>query len=419
MEPNQTHRTDVSDRVRGTTPLRILFLAPRVPHPKLERENVRPYHHIRFLSLRHDVDLVAFGSGGSDWEARRVLRRFCPRIQILPLANRPVTPATVRHAFTRKPLAVRRYATRDMMERLQALHETRRYDLVFCYSLAMAGYAKAFPGVPKVLDLVEVSSLRWNDYAHRERFPTSAVFRREGARLMTVEQRAAREFHRVLLASETEAEVLRSLVPGCQRIMSLKTPAPPHAPLLRRASGVPTLLIAGHLDHIPNSDAVAHFARNVFPTIRDHHPDAVLRVVGRNPPGAIRALALQPGIFLEEREKNLREMYQTTWISVVPHRVSRGVRNEILESMSFGVPTVASREAFVGLDALPDTDLVVTDGDAHMTRRILDLIDDSAERDRLGFRARRAILNNYSHWSIALRLEEMIEAANQETLVSV
>ncbi len=397
--------------------MRILFIAPRIPYPPLDRENVRPYHAVRFLSLRHDVDLVTFGGSGSEWDARRRLRRFCPRVQILPLPSRPVEPASARHMFTTQPLAVRRYGSRDLMERLEALNETRRYDMIYIYSAAMAPYGRAFPLTPKILDLVEVSSLRWIEYGAREKFPASAVFRREGNRLMNVETQSVADYQRILLASETEAEVLRGLAPGCKRIVSLKTPAPPHAPLIRRASGVPTILVAGHLDHLPNRDAVISFAHEVFPRIRDHYSDAVLRIAGRNPPAEIRNLALEPGVFLDDRVKDLRELYATAWLAVVPHRVSRGVRNEILEALTFGVPTVVTREAFVGVDAIPGTDLMVADNRDDMVRVIEDLFEDAAARDRLGFRARRAMLNNYSHWSIALRLEEIVEAAQRETLL--
>lgn len=397
--------------------MRILYLAPRIPHPPLDREHVRPYHEIRFLSLRHDVDLVTFGGTGSEWDARRVLRRFCPRVQILPLPIRPITPASARHLFAAQPLSVRRYGSRDLMERLQALNETRRYDLVFIYSTAMAPYGQAFPLTPKILDMVEVTSLRWKGYGDQAKFPVSAMFRREGSRLLSVETQAARDYQRVLLASETEAEVLRGLCTGNQRIAALKTPAPPHAPLLRRPSGVPTLLLTGHMDHLPNADAALWFAEHVFPRVRDHHPDAVLRIVGRNPSDAVRALSHQQGVFLDDDERKLREHYQTAWVSVVPHQVSRGVRNEILESLTFGVPTVATREAFVGLDALPGTDLHVADDAEDMATKIGDLFADPKGRDLMGFRARRAMLNNYSHWSIALRMEEILEAAQRESLM--
>lgn len=397
--------------------MRILYLAPRIPYPPLDREHVRPYHEIRFLSLRHDVDLVTFGGTGSEWDARRVLRRFCPRVQILPLPIRPIVPATARHFFAAQPLSVRRYGSRDLMERLEALNETRRYDLVFIYGTAMAPYGQAFPLTPKILDMVEVSSLRWKGCGDQAKFPASTMFRREGARLLSVETQAARDYQRVLLASETEAEVLRGLCTGNQRIVALKTPAPPHAPLLRRPSGVPTLLLTGHMDHLPNADAALWFAREVFPRVRDHHPDAVLRIVGRNPSDTVRSLSHEQGVFLDDDERKLREHYQSAWVSVVPHQVSRGVRNEILESLTFGVPTVVTREAFVGLDALPGTDLQVADSAEEMATTIGDLFADPKGRDLMGFRARRAMLNNYSHWSIALRMEEILEAAQRESLM--
>jgi len=397
--------------------LRVLFLAPRIPFPALDRENVRPYHAIRFLSLRHDVDLVTFGGRGVEWDARRKLRQFCPRVQILPIPTRSVAPASARHVFTTQPLAISRYESRDLMERLEALNETNRYDLVYVYSPSMAPYGRAFPMTPKILDLVEVTSLRWIEYGARRSFPSSVVFRREGNRLMHLETQCVADYQRVLLASQTEADVLSGLAPSTRRIVSLKTPAPPHAPLIRRASGVPTILFAGHLDHHPNRDAVKAFATRIFPRIRDHYPDAVLRIAGRNPSLDVRQVAMQPGIFLDDSPADLRELYSTAWVSVVPHRVSRGVRNEILESLTFGVPTVVSREAFVGIDALPGTDLMVTDTDDDMVRTIEDLFSDPQARERLGFRARRAMLNNYSHWSIALRLEEIVEAAVRENLL--
>lgn len=396
--------------------MRILYLAPRMPHPELERENVRPYHEIRFLALRHDVDLVTFGGAGSEWDARRVLRRFCSRIQILPLPERPVMPASAKHLFTRDALAIHRYGSPDLAERLAALAETRRYDLVFNYSLSMAPYGAAFPNTPKVLDLVEVSSLRWREYGEMRGMLASAVFRREAARLRQIELAAARDYQRVILASETEAEVLRGLCPGSKRIASLKTPAPPHAPLIRRASGVPTILIAGNLDHLPNQDAVLHFVRDVYPLIRNQYPDSVLRIAGRNPPAEIRALTNEPGIYLDDKCKDLRELYASAWVAVVPHRVGRGVRNEVLEALTFGVPTVVSRAAFVGLDVLPGSDITLADSPADMALKIQDLFNDPTGRDHMGFRARRAMLNNYSHWSIALRLEEIVEAAAREAL---
>ncbi len=57
--------------------MRILYIAPRPPFPPEGRETVRPYHQIRFMALRHDVDLVCFSGGGVDeWEARERLKKL-------------------------------------------------------------------------------------------------------------------------------------------------------------------------------------------------------------------------------------------------------------------------------------------------------------------------------------------------------
>ncbi|MCG3135023.1 MAG: hypothetical protein HMLKMBBP_02516 [Planctomycetes bacterium] len=397
--------------------MRILYLAPRIPFPALDREHVRPYHEVRFLSLRHDVDMVAFGGNGSEWDARRLMRRFCPRVQILPPPIRAVEPGSARHLLAGQPLSVRLYQSRDLMERLEALQQTRRYDLVFIYGTAMAPYGRAFPDTAKILDMVEVSSFRWRQHGEQQGILASAVFRREAARLRGLESQSAKDFQRVILASDTEADVLRGLCQGSRRIVSLKTPAPPHAPLLRRPAGVPTILLAAHMDYLPNQDAAKAFVDDVFPAIRARHPDAILRIAGRNPGPVVRALASVPGVYLDDRVRDLRELYGNCWVSVVPHRVSRGVRNELLEAMTLGVPVVASAEAFVGADAIAGTDLVVAENPADMATRILRLFDNQTERDHLGFRARRAMLNNYSHWSIALRLEEIVEAAHREQLM--
>ena len=57
--------------------MRILYIAPRPPYPPEGRETVRPYHQIRFMALRHDVDLVCFSGGGVDeWDARERLKKL-------------------------------------------------------------------------------------------------------------------------------------------------------------------------------------------------------------------------------------------------------------------------------------------------------------------------------------------------------
>jgi sugar transferase (PEP-CTERM/EpsH1 system associated) len=389
--------------------MRILYVAPRPPYPSDGRETVRPYHQIRFLSLHHDVDLVCFSAAGVDeWEARERLRNFCPRVQIVPLEAPPQNPGSVRNLLARRPLAFRRYFRKDLLQRFEGIASSGRYDLVFVHTAAMAPYLAAFPTTPKIVDLVDVGSLRWLEYANLSRFPAAAVYRAEASRLLTVERKAAELAQRVLFASEDEAETFRAVCPAHrEKVLSLKTPANPRAPLEGPWAADPTILFAGHLDHFPNADAAVRLLAEVFPRVRSLCRTARLVLAGKNPGDEVRLLADGHQVRLADERRELRQLYRDAWICVAPHRVARGVRNEVLEAMAAGKAVVATEPAVRGLDLLSGRDVRVETTPARFAAEVARLLHDPAALMALGERARKSVLNNYSHWSVSVRLEEI------------
>ncbi|MHC4471896.1 MAG: glycosyltransferase [Planctomycetota bacterium] len=397
--------------------MRILYISPRPPFPPEGRESVRPYHQIRFLALKHQVDLICFSGGGVDeWDARERLSKLCPRVQIIPLDTTPQDPASVKNLFTLRPLALRRYFRKDLLRRLRAVADTGRYDLVFVYSAAMAPYLVAFPDVPKVVDLVDVGSLRWMEYSNLARFPASTLYRAEATRLLNTELRAAARAQRILLASPEESEVFKQLCPGNARIMPLKTPVNPRAQLKGPWSAEPTIIFAGNLDHFPNWDAAVRLLVEIFPRVLEGCRTTRLIIAGKNPPSEVRSLAERPEVTLIAGRHDLRRLFRRSWLCVAPHRVSRGVRNEVLEAMAVGVPVVASPEAVEGLDVLPGRDLVTASDNASMVNEITRLLTDPIRLDAIGEHGRKSVHNNYSHWNASLRLEEVIHQASAESL---
>jgi glycosyltransferase involved in cell wall biosynthesis len=83
------------------------------------------------------------------------------------------------------------------------------------------------------------------------------------------------------------------------------------------------------------------------------------------------------------------------------------VRNEVLEAMAAGKAVVATEPAARGLDLLSGRDVRVETTPARFAEEVARLLHDPAALLALGERARRSVLNNYSHWSISIRLEEI------------
>ncbi|MEN8151502.1 MAG: glycosyltransferase family 4 protein [Planctomycetota bacterium] len=394
--------------------MRILYVAPRPPYPPEGRETVRPYHQIRFMALRHDVDLICFSGGGVDeWDARERLKKLCHRVQIVPIDTPPQEPGRVTNLFARRPLALRRFFRRDLLRRLKNIGETGRYDLVFVSTAAMSPYLAAFPDTPKVVDLVDAGSLRWQEYSELSRFPSSTVYRAEASRLRQVEIFAAERANRTVFASKDELDAFAAAAPDAKRLSVLKSPVNPRAPLLGPWASDPTILLPGHLDHFPNVDAATRFVAEVFPKIKERCRRARLIIAGKNPPIEIRQLAQREDITVVDRRADERELYREAWVAVAPHRVERGVRNEVLEAIAVGVPVVASPEAVGGLDLIADRDLKVAGNTDEFAHQVVDLLEDPDQLDILGEQGRKAVHNNYSHWSVAIRLEEILRLATE------
>ncbi|HWC28283.1 MAG TPA: glycosyltransferase, partial [Solirubrobacteraceae bacterium] len=88
--------------------------------------------------------------------------------------------------------------------------------------------------------------------------------------------------------TETEAEIVRSLVPTARTVVLPVVYEPDRAPRLPYDATSDLLFIGGFL-HDPNIDAVQYFAREVLPLVTDEI-DARLWVIGQQPPEEIRAL---------------------------------------------------------------------------------------------------------------------------------
>jgi glycosyltransferase involved in cell wall biosynthesis len=220
-----------------------------------------------------------------------------------------------------------------------------------------------------------------------------------------------------VFAAKEELKAFAAMNKDCDRVAAVKSPVNPRAPLLGPWAADPTILLAGHLDHFPNSDAAIRFIADIFPRIKKRCRRAKLVVAGKNPPPELRLLGQSEDVKLVERRADFRELFREAWIAVAPHRVERGVRNEVLESLALGVPVVASPEAISGLDVIPNRDLAMESGPQAFADRVADLLDDPERLDILGEQGRKSVHNNYSHWSVAIRLEEVLRQATGSTLV--
>src|SRR5262249_2028770 len=173
-------------------------------------------------------------------------------------------------------------------------------SVIFVYSSSMAQYVIDLPrGAARlVLDMVDMDSQKWVQYAERKSWPASFVFRREGRLLHAFERRAAAHSTGTVFVSKAEAELFRRLTPDVADRVDFINNGVDLDYFAARADwvnpfeqGTRSLVFTGTMDYWPNIDAVRWFADAIWPSVRSALPEARFAIVGANPSAEVRELA--------------------------------------------------------------------------------------------------------------------------------
>jgi sugar transferase (PEP-CTERM/EpsH1 system associated) len=393
--------------------MNILYLSQRVPHPPNKGDKIRAHHMARRLAQRHAVHVAcllddpadeADAAAAETWAASvtRRLRRpaeSAARGAAAVLRGRPITSGYFRSAALAR--AVREIRARE------------RLDAVLCYCTGMATYALDGPEA-KVLDLVDVDSEKWKEYARRASLPGKAVYGLEHRLLRRYERRLLGEFDRSVIISAEEREALAAFA-DASRVTVVSNGV--EADWLARSAPrprEPRLVFVGALDYFANVDGIRHFAREVFPRVREAVPGAALRVVGRRPGPDVQRLGEIAGVEVVGEVDDMRPEVWGAAVAVVPLRIAPGIQNKVLEAMAAETPVVATRAALRSLSGTPGEHYLAADTPEEFAEAVAGLIADPAAADALAARARDFVRERYSWDRKARDYEDVLEEAVRE-----
>jgi sugar transferase (PEP-CTERM/EpsH1 system associated) len=207
----------------------------------------------------------------------------------------------------------------------------------------MAPYAPA--SVPILLDMVDVDSEKWLQYA-RSRTPGFA-YATEARRLRRLEAFWAIKAGLTVLTTENEAALLRRLAPEAS-IASMENGVDGEyfdgasRPLTPDERGHKFVAFVGSMDYPPNIEAALWFAERVLPELRRRDPSLEFFVIGRNPAKALLKAAKNGGMRITGGVPDIRPYLASARAIVTPLHLARGIQNKVLEALAMGRPVFAS-----------------------------------------------------------------------------
>ena len=384
---------------------RILYVTHRVPWPPDRGDRIRTWNVLKFLAGRASVDLACLADESASGDTLQELRKVTNQLAVIPHSGRFVRGAV--SMLCGRTVTEGLFESPALSSVLREWSSRTRYDAVLASSSGVARYL--FPpcvtaDTKRWVDLIDVDSQKWLDYAKTASFPMSLVYRTEGHRLRNVECQLAETCDRLLVVSEAERDLFLSFCPT-DRISAVSNGVDYEyfVPQAGVTSEAHSCAFVGVMNYKPNADAAIWFAQNVWPQIRQRYPEAKFYVVGKSPMMEVRALQSIGGIAVTGSVPDVRPWLLRSTCAVVPLQIARGVQNKVLEAMACGRPVICSSEPLKGLAAEPGVHLLKADSAAEWVTSISRVFNDKQLQNELGGAAVNWVRQHYS-WNSALAM---------------
>jgi len=390
----------------------LLFLTHRIPYPPNKGDKIRSYHLLKHLTQNYRVHLGTFIDDPDDSQHIDHVNDLCGRTYFARLKPNTARLRSLGGLITNRPLTLDYYRDAGLQTWVEHVLHELPIKRVLVFSSAMAQYVSQAGRVRRIIDFVDIDSDKWLQYARKQTWPISWLYRREGRLLLHYERQVARDFDASLFVSKAEADLFKQLAPESAAktgFFNNGVDADYFSPTRSYQNPYPVdalpLVFTGAMDYWPNVDAVQWFAREILPAVLAQNPGTRFYIVGSRPTAAVRALAELPGVVVTGKVSDIRPYLAHARLAVAPLRIARGIQNKVLEAMAMAKPVIASAQALEGITANTGEDVLL----ARDSEEFISTISALLQRplDAIGKAARVRVLADYS-WELNLkRVDEL------------
>lgn len=386
-------------------PLKVLVISQAFPYPPHDGNLLPIYHFLRCLAPRVRFTLLTLRPDGPDaekrWEeGRRLFEQWGIDVRAVtahPKARLGQAWQCLRHGR----LWVNRFFVPELAEAAKRALNDESWDIVQAEGILSAQHLPQRINAGSVLIARDCLSRAHRENWRRTRAPKELA---QWGKIRWMEADLYRRFDRILAISPTDRAEMERIAPGS--VVDLL----PNGVDLELFKPAPELeepgLVAfsGAMDFAPNVDAVLFFCREVWPLVMRKMPEARFIIVGRDPTATVGQLAREASVTVTGRVECIQNVLARAAVIVSPLRQGTGMKNKVLEGAAMGKAMVVSPVSLEDINLEPGRDLILAHSAGETADRIVKLLADPAERQRLGRSAREAVEREYAWEAMAERL---------------
>ena len=378
---------------------RVLVVSPFLPYPLSHGGAVRIFNLCRALAGKVDFAIVAIREQNEFVDYDRLHEVFS-LVRIVDLDELPSVDAAL-------PQQVRHYNSHSLRALIASLAKTWQPDLLQIEYTQMAAFRDAAPQTPALLVEHDITFSLYRQLAVSR---PNAESQAEYERWRRFESHWLRRFDAVWTVSSEDRALAIDEGSAADRTFTVPNGVdtarfvPADEP-----TNTPEILYVGSFRHLPNVIGFDKLRSEVMPRIWERFPEVRLRVVaGPDHETFWRRFArngtpriADPRINIHGFVEDLRPLYASASVVVVPLEVSAGTNIKVLEAMASGRAVVSTPAGCAGLGLRDGEDILIRQDWNVFAAAVCDLLASPARRSSLTAEARRTAERLYSWNAIA------------------
>jgi glycosyltransferase involved in cell wall biosynthesis len=388
--------------------MKVLFLSQVLPYPLNAGPKMRSYFVLRHLVQQHEVTLLTFVRDTDRVQDVAHLAQFCHAVYPVPMHRSRFNDARflLQSLLSGQPFLILRDHVPAMAAEIERLCLLQQFDVIHADQLWMAQYAllahTVSPQARLILDQHNAVHLIPHRLASEATNPLKKRFLAHEARaLAAYETKICQQFDHVVWVTDQDRQAVAHLSDGSASRLTTSTVIPICADVSQETPITPAttrsrITFLGGMHWPPNAEGILWFASQVFPQVHRELPDAILTVIGKDPPSGLK----QPGIEVTDYVAELSPYLAETGVFIVPLHAGGGMRVKILDAWKWGLPVVSTTIGAEGIETRSGEDILIADTPSAFAQAVIRVLTDHTLAKRLGKAGRQTVADKYE-WRAA------------------
>ena len=169
------------------------------------------------------------------------------------------------------------------------------------------------------------------------------------------------------------------------------------------------IIFLGNMNYLPNKLACREFSKNILPRLNEKYPNITFHIIGKINIFDKFFFKLYRNVIVHGPISNLKSVFINSICGICNVKIATGFQNKILNYMSYGIPTVVSKESFAKDLFKKNKDISVCSGNKELIKLIFQLKENKKFANKLSKNSFNTVKNKFGISKIYPKYQNIVK----------